>query len=228
MTDRSPLVSVVIPAFNSEQFLSAALESVFVQDYRPMDVIVVDDGSVDRTGEIARSYSQVRYFLQANQGHAAAKNAGIAAARGEFIAFLDADDLWLPNKLSMQIGYLLQHPQVGYVIARMHVIVETGAEWPAHLNREHYLQDPVCYLPSALLMRKNIIHKVGLFDLRYRYSDDGDWFLRANDVGVPMAVIPQVLVQKRIHSLNQSHERPTTAETFAAVRASVRRKRHPE
>jgi len=99
-----PLVSVVIPVYNAEPFLREALDSVLAQDYEPFEVIVVDDGSTDGSGTIARSYPEVRYLRQENQGPAVARNAGIAAAQGEFLAFFDADDVMLPNKLSVQVG----------------------------------------------------------------------------------------------------------------------------
>jgi glycosyltransferase involved in cell wall biosynthesis len=227
MSDNAPLVSIIIPVFNGERFLPSALDSVFAQDYRPIEVIVVDDGSIDRTSEIVRKYSEAQYIHQENQGDGAARNTGIAAASGEFIAFLDCDDEWLPTKLRTQMNYLLQNPQDGYVLTRMHVVLESGTEWPAHLNRKHYEQDPICVLPSALLVRRSILNKVGLFNDRYRYATDGDWFFRANDAGISKGVIPMVLVQKRIHPTNQSHEKSVSIDTFAAVRASIQRKKNP-
>ena len=104
--ENSPLVSTIIPVFNGERLLPEALDSVFRQDYRPIEVIVVDDGSTDGTSLVARSCPEVRYLYQSNQGLGAARNAGIAAACGEFIAFLDADDIWLPRKLSSQMNFL--------------------------------------------------------------------------------------------------------------------------
>ena len=225
MTDSHPLVSVIIPVYNGERFLSAALDSVFAQDYRPIEVIVVDDGSTDRTAEIARGYPEARHIYQANQGPGATRNTGIAAARGEFIAFLDADDIWLPNKLIAQVSYLLEHPQVGYVITRMHALLEADVEWPASLNRKHYSKDPPCFLPSALLVRRRVFNEIGVFDSHFRHANDADWFLRAKDAGVPMAIVPQVLVKKRIHFSNLSHEKSVTEETLAAVRVSIQRKR---
>src|ERR1700730_8226464 len=89
-----PLFSVIVPVYNGERFLTAALQSILNQDHKPLELIVIDDGSIDQTAKIANSFSPVRYFYQNNQGVANARNAGLAAARGEFIAFLDADDLW--------------------------------------------------------------------------------------------------------------------------------------
>src|SRR3954451_23570366 len=105
-----PLVSVIIPVHNGAKYLRAALESVFAQTYSPFEVIVVDDGSVDESGVIAQSFNDVRYIHQANQGVAAARNNGIGAARGEFLAFLDQDDLWTTEKLKLQMGYLMKDP----------------------------------------------------------------------------------------------------------------------
>jgi glycosyltransferase involved in cell wall biosynthesis len=225
MLAQEPLVSVIIPVYNGERYLAQAIESVLAQTYRPIEIIIVDDGSTDCTAEIACGYPEVRYIHQPNQGPGAARNTGIATARGEFVAFLDADDAWLPSKLSAQAGYLLQHPEVGYVIARMRAVLEANTEWPASLNREHYLKDPPCFLPSALLVRRAVLDIIGIFDTRYRHANDGDWFLRAQDAGVPMAIVPKVLVHKRLHSSNLSYEKSVTAETLAAVRVSIHRKR---
>ena len=222
----TPLVSVIIPVYNGERFLSAALDSVFAQDYRPMEVIVVDDGSTDHTAEIVSNYTEVRYLHQANQGPGAARNTGIAVAHGEFVAFLDADDIWLPKKLNTQMGYLLEHPQVGYVIARMHFILETGIEWPAHWDREHFLQDPPIFLPSALLVRKVILEQVGMFDQQLSTAEDRDWFARANHLNVPMAVIDSVLLHRRIHDRNISvNTAGSIKNLFTVLRRSAARNR---
>ena len=128
MTEQHPLVSVIIPVHNGGRYLRAALESVFAQTYRPFEVIVVDDGSTDDSGVIAQSFHDVRYIHQANQGVAAARNNGIEAARGEFFAFLDQDDLWTPEKLKLQIAYLLSHPDLGYTLTQQQFFLEPGAD----------------------------------------------------------------------------------------------------
>src|SRR4029079_2498347 len=110
MSDENPLVSVIVPVYNGERYLREALESVFAQTYRAIEVIVVDDGSPDDSGTIGQSFPEVRYIHQTNQGVAAARNNGIEAARGEFFAFLDQDDLWVPEKLNVQVEYFLGHP----------------------------------------------------------------------------------------------------------------------
>lgn len=217
-------VSVIIPVYNGEQYLAEALDSVWAQDYRPLEVIVIDDGSTDRTAEIARANSNVGYVYQPNQGHAAAKNAGIARATGDLLAFLDADDLWLPRKLTAQVEYLCHHPGAGYVITRMDIRLEPGVAWPAFLNRQHYLGHPPCFLPSALLACKSVFEQIGGFDTSYRHANDGDWFFRARDAGISMGILPEVLVRKRIHGVNLSYEKSIMLETMRVVRNSVKRK----
>jgi len=223
------LVSTVIPVYNGARYLAAAIDSVLAQTYRPLEIIVVDDGSTDNSAEIARSYPDVRCIYQSNQGHGQAKNTGLATARGEFIAFLDADDLWTPDKLAVQVGYLLQHPQVDYVLAHMRVFLEPGVVWPPWLNQDHYMSDPVGFLPGTLVARRAVFARTGGFDVSYRHANDSDWFFRARDTGVPMAVLPDVLLHRRIHSANLSHEtRAVTEELLRALNSSLRRKRSLE
>ncbi len=157
----NPVVSVIIPVYNGAAYLAEALDSVLAQDYQPLEVIVVDDGSTDRTAEIARSYPAVRYLAQTNQGHGAARNTGIAAAQGELIAFLDADDLWAPHKLSLQVGHLIAHPDLGYTISHLRILIEPGVAKPAWLNDRLSLEYAAAYLPSALLVRRRVLEEVG-------------------------------------------------------------------
>src|SRR5512143_3730544 len=108
-----PLVSVVMPVYNGARYLRQALESALAQTYRPLEIVVVDDGSTDETPAILAEFgTRIRALRQPNSGSAAARNAALDAARGELIAFLDADDLWLPQKLAVQVEYLREHPDV--------------------------------------------------------------------------------------------------------------------
>ncbi len=123
---QGPLVSVIVPVYNGERYLTKTIQSVLTQDYQPIEIIVVDDGSTDRTAEIVRAQPNIHYIYQNNRGVSAARNTGIAAAQGEFLAFLDADDMWVPQKLSVQVSYLTQHPDVGFVYAYRRMIIEEG------------------------------------------------------------------------------------------------------
>ena len=136
----APLVSVIMAVRNGERFLRQAIESVLAQDYRPIEIILVDGQSTDRTADIARSYPDVRYVYQENLGIANAYNIGVRAAEGEFVAFLSHDDLWLPNKLSMQVNYLITHPEIGYTVAATRFLLEPGFSFPCHVLRREILE----------------------------------------------------------------------------------------
>jgi glycosyltransferase involved in cell wall biosynthesis len=119
-----PLVSVVMPTFNSARYLLQALESVFAQDYRPIEIIAVDDGSTDRTLDLLRNQSGVICIQQPHRGVSAARNIGITSARGNILAFLDSDDLWPTNRLRIAVAHFEAHPEIGYVLAKQMLFVE--------------------------------------------------------------------------------------------------------
>jgi glycosyltransferase involved in cell wall biosynthesis len=128
---KQELVSVIVPVYNGAQYLEAAITSIFAQDYRSIEVIVVDDGSIDDSAQVAKSFKDIRYMFQQNSGPAAARNSGINSANGDFIAFLDSDDLWMPDKLSLQTNYLHNHPDIGLVFAHRRILIEHGVKKPA-------------------------------------------------------------------------------------------------
>lgn len=223
---KRPLVSVIVPVYNGERYLDSTLESIFNQDYHPIEVIVVDDGSTDNSADIARSYKKIHYIYQPNQGQSVARNTGIAVAQGEFIAFLDADDLWMPNKLSIQISYLCNHPEVGYVLANQRMLIEEGVEKPPWYREDIFTKDRTGFFPSTLLVRKSVYKQVGLFDPSYRYGENAEWFARAKDVGIRKAIIPETLLLKRIHDCNLTyHLDECRSNVLKALKASIDRQR---
>jgi glycosyltransferase involved in cell wall biosynthesis len=223
MSDHSVApVSVIIPVYNGERYLAAAIKSVLEQTLPAAEIIIVDDGSTDGSAEIARRHgTSLRYLRQANQGPATARNVGVNAAQCEMMAFLDADDLWLPRKLAKQVA-LLQQQGEGYVVCRFHPLLEPGATWPVGLNRAYYESDPACFIPSGLLFTRATWKQVGPFDPSYRVSDDSEWFFRARKGKIPESLVPEVLVYKRIHEQNLSH-RTMNGELLRGLHASLRR-----
>ena len=186
-----PNVSVVIPTYNSANFLGQALESVFAQTYTDYEVIVVDDGSTDNTQAILEPYlSQIEYVYQHNQGVAAARNNGIELAKGKLIAFLDADDLFLPQKLQQQVNLFLANPDVGMVISGWQVtnqqseIIDNVELWHDLPNldlRTWVYWKPV--LPSATTIRREWLQKVGGFPPETIPVEDAECFLRIIAMG---------------------------------------------
>lgn len=226
MSEEHPLVSVIIPVYNGARYLRAALESVFAQTYRPFEVIVVDDGSVDDSGVIAQSFPDLRYIHQANQGVAAARNNGLDAARGEFFAFLDQDDLWTPEKLKLQIAYHLSNPEIGYTLTQQQFFLDPGAALPPWFRKELFATVHTGWVLGSLVVRRAAFEKIGSFATAYSAASDGDWFFRAKAALVPMAVIPELLLMKRIHGANESaRAKEVLAELRKVVKSSLDRQR---
>lgn len=223
-TMKGPLVSVIIPVYNGAKYIAEAMESVRAQNYDLLEIIVVDDGSTDDTPSIVRSFEDIRYIHQANQGVAGARNTGIENSRGELIAFLDADDYWAANKLNIQVGCMLKHPRIGYTLGRQRNFLESGTSRPFWLREEHLLEEHTGFLPT-LLIRRQIFDKVGLFNTNFRISEDVEWFSRVKDAGIPMMVVPEVVLYRRIHDANLSYQsKAGNPQLLRALRTSVRRK----
>jgi glycosyltransferase involved in cell wall biosynthesis len=129
-------ISVVIPTYNSAAYLPAAIDSAFNQTLPPFEIVVIDDGSIDNTVEVLKPYEvRIRYIFQENKGPAAARNRGIAEANGDLIAFLDSDDVWLPEKLELQVPVLTENPKIGLVHSDFFLLdMKTGTELPSRRN----------------------------------------------------------------------------------------------
>jgi glycosyltransferase involved in cell wall biosynthesis len=199
------LVSVIIPVYNGELYLAEALDSVLAQDYRPIEVIVVDDGSTDNTAEVARKYSQVHYLHQTNQGPPAARNTGLSHCKGDLIAFLDADDLWVSGKLSMQVSFLEAHPEAGCVMGRTKNVLQEGVVRPSWVEESTLSEDSVAYHMGTLLAHRRVLETVGNFNASYLYSDDFDWLIRLKESNISIGKMEKILHLRRIHLSNLSH-----------------------
>ena len=194
------LVSVIIPSYNSAAYLPEAIESVLAQSYRPLEIIVIDDGSTDNTREQLQPYlTKISYLYQANQGVSAARNAGIRRASGELIAFLDADDTWAPEKLARQVEAFRPHPEAGVCFTDFSKFNDTGILRPSSLTenlqrwaREHpdvaedvsfgslypELLQHNCVVTISVLARREALQAAGPFDETFRMCEDYDLWLR--------------------------------------------------
>jgi glycosyltransferase involved in cell wall biosynthesis len=215
-----PRVTVVVASHDGERFLQEALESVFDQDFDSFEVVFVDDGSQDRTGEIARSFP-VHYLRQENQGLAAARNAGLELARGEFVAFLDDDDVLPPRKLSVQVRYLDEHPETGCVLGRQEWMFE-GAE-PAEMPRDPLFGEAGGIQLVTAMIRRSALEDLGGFDPSYRYAEDRDLLVRMREHGVEFVVLPEVVLRKRVHGSSMTMNAPSTHPILRSLREKLER-----
>jgi glycosyltransferase involved in cell wall biosynthesis len=194
------LVSVIIPVYNGDRYLGAAIESVLAQTYRPIEVIVVDDGSTDRSGQVAQQFP-VRYFKQPHSGPGATRNCGIAQAQGELLAFLDADDLWTPDKLVSQIATLTAQPELDSVLGLVEQF--NSPDIAETLPSARFARMPLNGLhPGTMLIKRAAFHRVGFFGTNWQVGDVVDWFVRAEEAPLAMVTLPQVVMRRRAHANN--------------------------
>lgn len=218
----SPLVTVIVAAYNGEKFLKETLESLFAQDYDSYEAVFVDDGSEDQTAEIARSFP-LRYLRQANQGLPAARNAGLAVAQGELIAFLDDDDVLPSNKLSLQVRHLLDHSDTGCVLGRCEWIFE-GIE-PPKLKRDPIFGELGGIQFVTAMVRREVLEELGGFDPTYLYAEDRDLFVRMREHGVKIDVLEDVVLHKRLHGSNMTLNPPETHPLLRSLKEKLDRER---
>lgn len=219
-------VSVIVIVKNGERFLAEALSSIQGQTLSPFETLVVDGASTDRTAQIARSFPGVRYLLQPHSGISNAYNYGIAQARGDLLAFLSHDDLWAPDKLAVQTGYLAAHPECQYAVCRIRYFCEPDDAPPAGFRPEWLAQEPVAYIMETLVARRSLFARIGLHRTDLASGGDTDWFARVFDAHETGHACDQVLVRKRVHRGNTSLTAPDSNEQLLKVlRNSLQRKR---
>lgn len=223
MIAEPPLISAILPVYNGAAFVAAAIESALGQTYAPLELIVVDDGSTDGSAAIVRGFGdKLTCIYQPNRGPAAARNAGLQIARGEIIAFLDADDLWPADKLACQQERLAADGALDVVLGHTQFMQqEDGTEETVTLINEPY---PQYFLGSALFRRSAFV-TVGGFDETLRYCDDWDWFLRAQELGVAMQMFQEVALYYRRHQHNLTRSPDSRRELLKLLRKALARRR---
>lgn len=191
-----PLVSVILPVYNGERFLADAIRSVLNQGYQPLEIIIIDDGSTDMTAQIAQGFTdRVRYYYQSNSGPAAARNLGIRQASGDFIAFIDADDLWPDDKLRNQMNCFEVFSDVDIVQGLI------------RRTKDHVISDDIDFLfiytnLGSMIFRKSVFDKIGFFDEDLVYHEDTDFWLRAREAGFKILVQRKEALIYRLHGKN--------------------------
>lgn len=220
-----PTVSAIVVVKNGERFLEQALASISAQTLAPLEIVVVDGGSTDGTRALASAVPGVRIVEQSGSGIADAYNAGIRAAEGELLTFLSHDDRWTPQKLEFQAARMAEAPELDFVIGHVRFFLEPGHEPPLGFRRSLLEGEHVGRIMETLCVRRRAFERIGMFDPTLAISEDVDWYARASDANLTMEVLPQVLVEKRVHDRNASlsSERPNR-DLLQALRRSVRRK----
>jgi glycosyltransferase involved in cell wall biosynthesis len=222
MPDQRSLISVIIPVYNGESFVADAIQSVLAQTYRHVEIIVVDDGSTDGSAAVVQQFHSVQYIFQENAGISAARNRGIKQARGDFFAFLDADDIWVEEKLALQTNAIIEN-------ANLHLVF-------GHVQQFYgqYLSDKSLatmelapgYIPSTMLVKRDAFFRVGLFETIWKMGEFASWYLRSLELGLQNLMLPDLVAWRRIHDSNNGiQQRESIRDYVHIVKASLDRRR---
>lgn len=196
-------ISVIIPVHNGARYLAEAIRSVQFQTLPPDEIIVVDDGSTDASAEVARAFGPpVRVLTQANLGPAAARNLGVVHATGDLLAFLDADDLWLPDKLARQAEVLRTDPMCEAVLGRVENFISPELDEPQAARLAKTAAQSGEFSSGALLIRRDAFLRVGWFDAGLRHGEFIDWWARAMQLALGYTVLPDWVLRRRLHNSN--------------------------
>ncbi|MGH7244437.1 MAG: glycosyltransferase family 2 protein [Phycisphaerales bacterium] len=219
-------VSVITPVCNGERYLAQALESIRAQTLPPFEVIVVNDGSTDGSAEVARTFEGVRCLNIPHAGIGAARNHGVRAATGTFLAFLDADDLWLPRALEFLLATLLADPRLDAVFGGVEHFV--SEDCPDEVRRKYFVQHQADggRLCGAMLIRAESFHRAGKFEEKGTVDFVG-WYLRAQEAKLSMSAIAPLVLRRRIHGNNTTILRQTQVPEnyLTSLRDSLARRR---
>lgn len=226
----APLVSTIIPVYNGEKYLRQAIESLVSQCYKPLEIIVVDDGSYDGSAKIAQSFgTKVRYHYHPNSGLSVTQNKGVELAKGEFISFLDSDDLWVQDKLTLQMKAFQSDSSLDMVFGHVQQFHDV------HLSHElkSRLQIPKepmqGYSTGTLLIKRESFNRVGPFATDLRVGEFVDWYAKASDKGLKELMLPEVLLKRRVHANNMGiRDRDKRIDYLRVLKSSLDRRRQSQ
>jgi glycosyltransferase involved in cell wall biosynthesis len=225
----SNLVSVIIPVFNAEKYVAEAIRSVLSQTYKNVELICINDKSTDNSLSILESFGNKIILInnEDNRGTAESRNKGIRLARGEFLAFIDNDDIWESNKLEVQMNQFNNDPRLDILFSYMQCFI--SPELREEGGKLRYCPpDPIPgYIPSTILVKRTSFEKAGYFESKWKNGESIAWMVKAKEAGLNFGVVDQVLVQRRIHETNKSVLASSTSkgDYFRIIKESLERRR---
>jgi glycosyltransferase involved in cell wall biosynthesis len=216
-------IATIIPAYNCERYLAEAIESVLAQNYRPLEIIVIDDGSTDDTAKIAKRFEPaIQYCFQGNGGIGSARNRGIELAHSDFIAFLDADDLWPEGKLEHQMLAFHDNREIEAVFGLVQQFEQSSGgttDVGALMTGQ---------LASSMLIRRESFDRVGPFRTDIKLGEFVDWYMRASEKGLRSRMLAEVVLRRRIHDSNTGlRHRDSSSDYVRLLKNALDRRRGP-
>jgi len=223
-----PLISVMIGVYNAAPYLGEAIDSVLAQSYRPLELIVVDDGSDDGSADVARSYGDALTFAhQENAGNGAARNHAVRLASGALYAFLDADDRFVADKLELQFAALESDPALDVVFGHVREFVSPELSEEQRATVRPPAPQPLPWTaPNLMLIRRESFARVGPFAEDVKVGVTVDWYARAVEAGLRSAMLPEVVLERRLHLANNGlRERDSRQQYLHVLKAALDRRR---
>jgi glycosyltransferase involved in cell wall biosynthesis len=226
---KTPWVSVIMPVFNTDKYVAQAIESVRGQTKNNLELICINDGSTDDSLNILKSFGDKIILLEndAKSGIAITRNKGLAVAKGEFVAFVDSDDIWKLNKLEKQLSLFEKNPKLDIAFTYMECFL--SPEIPEEIKKIRYCPPGITpgYLPGTFLAKKSSFDKVGLFNTSLTLGEFIDWFAKAKELGLTHEIVPELLYLRRIHETNTGvNERPNRSDYLKVVKSALDRRRN--
>jgi glycosyltransferase involved in cell wall biosynthesis len=226
MTATAPDISVVIPVHNGERYLAESIQSVLDQGHAALELLVIDNASTDATANVAGTFSSIRYFHLPDKGLSKALNYGLERCRGAFLGFLDADDLWSPNRLAVQLEAFASNPALEMVFGHVEQFISPDLEESAKAKlsiRDKHL--PGRYR-GTMLIRKESFWRVGPFEPSTDFGEFIDWYMRAADHKIRELMLPDLLTLRRIHGANMGYtDRHKRVEYARVLKRGLDRRR---
>ncbi|BAQ64671.1 glycosyltransferase [Geminocystis sp. NIES-3709] len=228
MTKINPLISVIIGVYNGDRYLAETIESILAQTYQPIEIIIVDDGSTDRTAEIAQSFlPQIKYFYKTHDGISATLNYGINLSQGDFIAFLDADDLWIPEKLNLQMEVFNTESEIDVVFGNVQQFISPELDEAEKKSLKIRVEIIPGYFKGTMLVKREVFNYVGLFNTSLKVADFIDWYLKLKDKNLKTSMLTEIVTKRRIHKNNMGIREKESRKDFArAIKTSLDRRRN--
>lgn len=221
-----PLVSVIVAVYNYGRYLREAIDSALRQTYPAYEVILINDGSTDETEKIALSYgSRIRYHFQKHQGIGAPKNQGVRLAHGEYITFLDADDIWPEKRLEALMVPIIENASVEMMFGRLYNFL--SPELSAEKKFSCFLEPMTGICPGVMLIKKSAFMKIGFFKSEWKVTEFLDWYLQAKELNLKTVWIEDLVLQRRIHENNHTvvHREHLSREYAQILKTSLDRQR---
>ena len=222
----SPRISVVVPCYNAGKYVSAAIQSVLDQGWNNLEILVTDDGSTDDSARVIQTFGdQVDYQWQENGGICAGRNNSLRRVTGDYVAFLDADDLWTPDSLTVRLDYLQKHPEIDLVFGAVKAFLsEDISQEEAASSQLPEVQ--AGRLAGSILCRAESFFRVGYFDETLRLGETFDWLLRAKDEGLTEQELNHVVLLRRVHDTNTlKQDKDINKQYLQALRQSLARRK---